>query len=272
MVILDYTATSDSSGNQKGTRGSTISLVQPLMFDDRRLRQFRVNRVILSPEIPNVYNYGGFNNTVIAISGDGGTQWSSIQMTDGIYQLSMIQDTITNAFSQLGILDPNATNVPIVVSYNPATRQVYTSIDSTALTAGHQACVDYGITPFYQLLGYNSAINSKFIADGIYVAQLPPNLDIQGTSILVTCSVIQGARYRNGVFSNVIARVPIVQSAGQIEIVFPSGNTGFISDWVTANIPASVMNYAVDFVSELTGKSIVFLYGNATLELELRDI
>ena len=267
-ILFDTTSSTSATGDDFGTRTKQVTLVQPVTFNDNRPRKYRVNRVILSPEIPNIYSYGSFNNTQMRISINGGVAWSIVQFSNGVFTINMIQDSITNAFAQTGSLVVGG--IPVIVSYNPATHFVYVTLQSTALTAG-QVGVDFGFSSFYQLLGFDTPAHSKFIADGTYTAQGIPNLDSQGTSILVSMDIIQGARYKNGVFSNIVCRVPIVVAASQVEIIYPSGSTGFISDWIKSSIPSTIMTYTIDYISEKTGSPIVFLFGNATLEIEIAN-
>lgn len=269
MVLLDYTSKTDSlTGLPFGRRMGQVTLVQPIQLDPNKKKKYQVIRTIISPEIPNVYNYGNFNNTQIRISNNGGISWSIIQFNNGIYQIDMIQDTITNAIAQAGWLGTSTT--PIIVNYNPATQYVYIILNSSGIV-GTQIAVDFGYTPFYNLLGFSTTSNAIFITDGTFSAQNPPQIDQQGTTCLIVCSLIQGCRYTNGIYSNIVARIPLVQSESQIEIVWPSASTGLLSPEVECSMSSTVMNYTVDIQTE-SGQSMVFLYGNFILELSVTDV
>lgn len=272
MVFLEYTATSDSTtGNTFGYRKGIVNMIQPITFDPNKKKAYQVQSVILSPEIPNVYNYDGFDNTKVKISNDGGTTWVTVQFPNGIYQINMIEATVTNAFLQAGWI-PDETFVPIVIDYNPATRLVYIQVDTTKLSVGTQAAVDFGASQMYRLLGFPTAVSAKFLLDGTFSATLAPEVDTQGTYINVVCNAINASRFINGQLSNVIAKVPIVNSGNGIEIVFPSASTGSIN---TPFIEASIANYLPSFTIDFlqpNGKSAVFLYGNAIVQLIIQDI
>jgi len=271
MVFTDYSSSVDPVyGTPFGIRRGNVSLVQPVQFDSNKKKEYQVVRVILSPEIPNVYSYGSFNNTQIRITNNAGISWSIVQFPNGIYTTSMIQDSITNAFLQAGWISISS-SPPVIVSYNPATRLIYSMINSANLAVGTQAGIDFGYSQFYNMLGYSTPANAIFIIDGTYSAQLPPNLDTQGTTVVITCSLIQGSRYSNGQFSNIVCRIPLVTTTSQIEICWPSAATGLLSPIIECSTSNAVMNYTVDFTTE-SGQSMVWLYGEVIFELDIHDV
>ena len=270
MVLLEYTSTKDPTyGTDFGTRAGQVTMIQPISLDPNKKKEYQIQSVIISPEIPNIYSYGGFNNTSLRISNNAGVTWSTVILSNGIYQINMIQDSITNAFLQAGwILD--STHIPVIVDYNPASRLIYVQTNSSQLTAGTVG-VDFGYSLMYQMLGFTNPASSIFTVDSTYVATLPPNIDVQGTYINVVCNLITGSRYVNGQFSSVICKVPLTASTTQIEIVFPSANTGSINvPFIEASIPNNIMSFSIDFQTS-TGQSVVFLYGNAICQFIVRD-
>ena len=272
MSLFEYQSTVDAlTGLAFGTRDGSVTMQQPVRFDDRFKKSYQIQNVTLSASIPNIFAYGTFDNTKLRISNNGGANWTIVQFANGIYTVSMIQDNITNAFLQAGWI-ADATKTPVVVSYNPATQLVYVITDSTQLIGvGVQVGVDFGFSLMYQLLGYDTVAHAMFVIDGIFGAQLPPAIDTQGTYCNVTISAIQYARSVNGVFSNVVARVPLIASGSGNEIVFPSGNGGSINTpFITASIPSYLMNFAVSFQT-LTGQPMVFLFGNASVQFIIKD-
>jgi len=271
MVLIDYTSTADPiSGQPFGSRAGQVTMIQPVTLDPNKKKKYRLIRCILTPEIPNVYAYGNFNNTQIRISNNGGSTWSIIQFPNGIYTISMIQDTITSSLLTAGWI-ASSSNTPIIVNYNPATRLVYVILNSSLLSSGTQVAVDFGYTVFYQMLGYATPATAKFTTDGTFSAPNPPNLDVQGTYVNIVSNLINGCRYSNGTFSNIIARIPLVTTSSQVEIVFPSAATGLISPEVPCSIGNSIMSFNIDIQSP-SGQSLVVLYGNYIVELEINDV
>ena len=263
---LDYTASKNNSGSDFGTRNATINMRQPLNLSNEKSHSFRIIRIILSNSIPNIYNYGGFDSSKINISNDGGTNWYTIVIDNGVYTLQMIEDVITDAFNQRGWLI-KSNDPAITLNFNPASQMIYTKIDSSKLeTGGSQAQIDFSVSKIADMLGYTSPILST---DGLHTAQNVPQLDSQGSYIDVYCSAILGSRYVNGNISNAICRLPIL-SADNNEIIFPSAQTGSVAPILKANIPSSISSYEITFKNQY-GRDAVFLMGNAVVELELID-
>lgn len=270
MALFQYSSTKDVlSGLDFGTRDGTVTMVQPVQFDNKKSREYQIQNITLSQQIPNIYSYNGFNNTTLQISNNAGVSWTTVQFANGIYTVSMIQDNITNAFLQAGwIVD--ATKTPVILNFNPATSLVYVIVDSTQIISG-QAGINFGSSSMWQLLGFSSDTASKIITDGTVSTTQPPQIDWQGSSINVVCSLMQYARSINGVFSNVIATIPIVTTSTSNEIVYPSGSTGNIAQpFVGATITDSVMSFNIQFQTP-TGKPVVFLYGGVNVQFIIRD-
>lgn len=270
MALFQFTSTKDSIyGTDFGTRDGTVTMIQPVHFNPSKQREYQIQNITLSQEIPNIYSYGTFNNSTMQISNDGGTTWTTVQFANGIYTVNMIQDNIINAFLKAGWIT-DSTKTPLILNYNPATSLVYSITDSTQLISGTVG-VNFGSSSMWQLLGYSSAANSKFTVDGTYSAQLPPQIDWQGSSINVICSAVQYARSINGNFSNVVAVVPIVTTSTSNEIVYPSGSTGNINTpFIGAYIPSDIMSFNIQFQTP-SGLPVVWLYGTVNFQMVIRD-
>ena len=267
-VLLDYNKSRDeTTGADFGYRSGTITMRQPLYLNQNKRKAFRVLRVIMSPEIPNIYSYNGYSNSLINISIDGGATWVTVSLKAGIYTIQMIQDSINDVANQLNwYIKPS--DPAIVISYNPATRYVYTKLDSSKLLAPGQIAIDYGVSSIYLLLGYG-VLTSKFLIDGLFTATLPPQLDAQSTYVEIKMSCIQGVRWTNGSLSSSICRIPI--QSGQVEIVWPAASTGLISPLIPASIVNSISSYTINITTG-NGSECVFLYGNFILEVEIVDL
>ena len=267
-VLIDY-LTDPITNKIFGARDGTVNFRQPVYLDQNKRKQFRVLRIMMSPSIPNVYNYGGVNTTTIKLSRDGGTTWVTCLLKNGIYTIKMFEDAINDVGTQSSWW-LNAGDYGYVLSYNPATQFVYVTLDSTKLTANpaNQLCIDFSISQTGILLGFSST-NNKFITDGLHNADLSPQVDWQGQYVEVFCSIIQGCRWINGQLSSSLCRVPIVNTTS--EIIFPSANTGMISPLIFASIPSVIQSMEFRFVNQF-GRPAVFLYGGVTVELEIIDV
>jgi len=267
-IQLDYTQSKDVSGTDFGSRNNTVNMRQVVLLNPSKRHGFRVLRIMLSNQIPNIYNYGGFDTTKINISNDGGATWTAMTLKNGIYTLQMIEECITDVCNQNGWLI-KASDPALIISYNPATQIVYIKIDSTKLQVGTQFCVNFGVSKIYEMLGFNANACS-FSVDGLHSATNVPQMDSQGNYIDVFMSCIQGTRYVNGQLSNSICRLPIL-SGGENEIIYPSANTGSVTPLIKAIIPSEISTFTIRFVNAM-GRDAVFLMGNAIVEIELMEL
>lgn len=265
-VLLDFNQSKDpNTGLDFGIRSGVVNMRQPKYLDPNKPKAYRVLRVILSPNLPNIYSYNGFSNTTVNISNNGGTTWTTVGLKTGIYDVQMLQDSINNVANQLNWYT-NASDVGIIISYNPATQLIYTKLDSTKLAAAGQLAIDYSISSIYQMLGYTQTA-CTFLADGLYTATLSPAVDVQGTYVEIFVSFIQGTRWTNGQLSSAICRIPL-QTNGEQEIIWPSSNTGMISPLVAASIPTVIQSYTVS-IKTPSGQDAIFLFGNCIIEVEV---
>lgn len=269
LTILEYNASVDPlTGTAFGIRSGSINLQQPLLLTQDRQRAYRVLRVIMSPEIANVYQYGGFDNSKLRISNDGGATWKNIQLQNGNYStLKMLQDAINDVANQFNWYT-STSDPAILINANDATGLVYTKLDSTKLAIGTQIAIDYGLSTIYNLFGYPVGA-CIFITDGIKTATNPPQVDTQGTYGRVYVSFISNCRWLNGQIDNSICKIPFVL-AGGIEYIYPSTGTGVISPVIPCVFPSYVQAFKVSFKNQF-GNEIIFMYGGCSLELEIMD-
>lgn len=265
--LLDFQNNIDKTTNSTyGTRNASITLQQPLILNSNGQKYFRVNNITISPEIPNVYSYGNYDNTTIKLSKDGGTTWIIGKLPNGVYTITMIQDCINNICSDLGWYT-SISDTPFTLSYNPATKLIYCKINSSKLLNVGQFCIDFSVSQMYKMLGYDISA-CTFITDGIHASPNEPLIDSQGTYVTLEMSCIQNTRNLNGIASNILARIPLI--SGSTEIVFPSGSTGLISPVVPALIPNYISSYDVK-IKNGNGDDCVFLYGNVIMSIEIID-
>ena len=267
-ILLDYQSTKDvSTGLDFGTRNGTVSMQQPQYLDAEKKKLFRVIRVMVSPEMPNVYKYGGVDTTSLKLTADGGATWVTLALKTGIYTIAMLQDAINDVGTQASWWK-TAGDFGYTLGYNPATQIVYVTMDSSKLGGLFtQLGINFNVGNMADMLGFSSS-NSSFVTDGLHTANLPPQMDYQGQYVELFCSIIQGCRWINGKLSSSICRIPITQS--QSEIIYPSGNSGFISPVVHASIPAFIQSFDIKLINQ-RGNDAVFMYGGLTVELEILD-
>jgi hypothetical protein len=269
ITILEYNATIDPMTNSAfGIRSGTVNLQQPILLEPGKQRAYRVLRVVLSPEIANIYRYQGFDNTKLRITNDGGATWVNIQLQNGNYStLKMLQDAINDVANQLNWYT-SSSDPAIIINSNNATGLVYTKLDSTKLAIGVQIGIDYSLSTIYNVFGY-PANACTFVNDAIHSATLPPQVDTQGTYGRIYVSFISNCRWFNGQIDSSICKIPFVADSG-IEYIYPSTGTGVISPIIPCIFPSYVQSFNVSFKNQFGG-DLVFLYGSASLELEIME-
>lgn len=267
-LLLDYNRSTDATtGLDFGTRNGSVTLRQPIYLDANKRKMFRILRVMMSPEIPNVYNNGGIDTTKINLSNDDGATWVTCLLKTGVYTIGMLNDAINNV-AELQNWWKTAGDFGYELNYNPATKMVYVKLDSSKLSVGTQLAIDFGVSQVGQMLGF-SATNDTFKTDAVHTADLVPKLDWQGQYVEVFCSIIQGVRWVNGQISSALCRIPISASAS--EIIWPSANNGMISPLIPASIPSAIQSF--DFtIKNAYGRDCIFLYGGVSIEMEIVDV
>ena len=272
-ILLDYVSTTDATtGSNFGLRSGTVVQRQPLYLDPNKRKAFRIIRVRMSSEMPNVYNYGGINTTKIKMTKDGGVTWDTCLLSPGVYTVSMLNEAINNVGTQAGYWADD-TQPGFDLNYNPATDLVYITVDSTKLAVANQLGIDFssgGTSLMYQMLGYTLA-NAIIVTDSStgVSATLPPQLDWQGTYVDFYISCIQNTRWVAGQLSSVVCRVPITSESD--EIVWPASNTGMISPIIPAAIPSVIQSWDVRMING-RGREAVWLFGTVAIETEIIDL
>lgn len=268
-LITSYSQTDELTGSEFGTRDITINVPQAIQMDSNRRKAYRVSKIILSAKIPNIYSYGGLDNTTLKTSKDGGVTWDTVVIPMGSYTPQELNTTINAACGTNNYWTDN-TQPGFIISYNPSTEYVYVTIDSTKLAVADQLEIDFSSSLIYKMLGFN--LNAcKFTTDGTFSAPNFAQFDTQGTYVDLYISAIQSTRLVNGRPNNALLRLPLQVATGQNEIIFPSTNTGTVSAYINATISSYISNYKVTFVNG-RGNPLVLSYGQSYTETELIDI
>ena len=251
----------DSGG--VGPLHTTIKLQDPITLHPSKRIVIVPKQGRLSTGIPNIYSYGGWNNTKIYVRRNVADIWTLITLKPGVYTTCQtIEAAITDVVAAWydDPLDP-----ALQIRPNFVTEETYITIDSSKLAAGGtQMCV--WLPPdISETLGYTP--NIEFNNDGIHTSTLEVKMDTQTTGASITNSLSQ-AIFLNGKISNVIMTIPIVFTNSN-EYVYPDA---YIEpSQLTYTGSQFISQYEVNVLTA-NGDEMVFMNGSKLyLSFEIRQ-
>lgn len=263
-----------------GSLDGTINFDGNIRLDPNAATYARVMSATLTKQIPNIYAYGGFNNTKLQVTNDEWQNVHEINLPNGNYTLYELQLAVNETIrdSAWGSGWFTSFNDPgILIEANTATGRVVTVLDNTKTTAGTgRLGIWYeGSTTttgtLYETLGYIPASTSKITnsTGGRIAVQAPapPKLDTQGTQVDIVTSLNPEFSYVNERNTNVLLSIPLtVEETNADEYVYPIA--GFISPFIRIKNSGNVTGWNVKYQTQ-TGRQMVFLYGTASLTVQL---
>lgn len=252
--------------------------IQPQAVSYKGNHGFRIVKISLSNEIPNVYVApDGSRTDLIWITRDNGANWVKIILIPGLYTIDLLGLAIATAMLDEGwITDLSA--LPIVLNADKVNGFSYVSITSANCIPPGSVCGIHfgkGSAPFDAgasnqmgpMLGF--AQTDEFIGDGLYNATSIPLLDWQSSAIDVTFG-FPGSAYENGQPSNLCTVINIPPYSSGAEIVFP--RLGDISSILVGAVPGMFSGVNINILSSRTKKDMVFLYGNCSITFEIYSL
>lgn len=253
-----------------GVFDKTVAFPTPMQLPISNQIKIKVNRIQISDRIPNVFNaypYGfPFNNTRLRVGTDV-DPYFFIKLDPGLYfNAAVIEAAINKTLNSLGWwTDP--TNPGLTILENNIIDRLVITIDSTKLAAGHgtQFYLDLrksttGCDMAYTL-GF--ADTTEFTVDGEFTSTQEPQMDTQGTSCIVCCSIMP-SRMINETVLPYLAEVDFAGKTTSADNIWPSGNVG--SEKMVYSGPRTITQ-ARFYVLTSTGKPMVFLSGQLSIEL-----
>ena len=202
------------------TPDTTVELSMPLTFSNNSRQYVRLIKASISARLPNIYSLGTtFNNGLIRISNDGGVNWQSVQLPNGVYTVSMIEAALNSVAAGLGwwISDSDP---GIFIRFNLSTHFVYFTLNSTKMAAG-QLGIDLSQSRIDEVLGFNAVGNQTFIVDGVATADSPAEIDWFGNNLSLRLIGFSHLSIKDGQRSEEIASIPITSAMAGNEIVYP---------------------------------------------------
>jgi len=268
--ILTYSKTLTSIGSPDGE----VNLDNPLRMNPNTPKGLRLCKFSINSQIPNVINWGGVNNGLLRVSPDNGVNWTNIQLTNGIYSISLINSAIQSVISTWWTL---STDPGLIIRSNTATQEIYLWLDQTKLAVVNTILVDFnptvgGVTSvMYQLLGFAATTtytSTGAVGGDIFTAPSYARMDWFGNNISVRLKGFGNISISNGSSSNELCQVPLSVSTVSNEYLYPV--QGLVSPWILVNALDNLSKYAFEFRSE-TGQIVPLLEGSVNIVLELRE-
>ena len=246
-----------------GSVDDTIRFSQSVQFSSSKTtKRIKLIDASLSTLIPNVYNYGDVNNGLIKVSQDGGANWSSIQLSNGIYAISDIKNAINDSVS-MWWKDTSDPGFGLFV--NSVVQKAYITIDSSKLALETQFAIDFSQSLIYELLGFIDA--QTFDTDGTFEASDLAKLDWFGNIVSVQ---IQGFGYLsvvNNDSSYEIGSFNLDSSAGNLYIMDCSSKP-----WLNISPPNEISSYSIKLVGSRDNKQVILLEGEAKITFALEEV
>jgi len=257
--ILEYRV----SSNDPGIRDGTVLIKNPIRITAKR-SGIQLMKVAVSRQIPNIYNYGGFNNTQFRISKDDGVNYSTFNIPEGIYSVLYLKQFIVGATNSLNYwIDPNVPGFNL--SYNNATQLIYVEIDSTKLQIPSQFRIDFSVSDLWDTLGFS--LNPIIIIDGISIADKNPKIDAQGSYISVELnSVCDYLRVSpDGTNSRILCVIPI-ESNTTNEILYLQQ----FQQIILCTLSQTISQFSIRFLNGY-GRPLYLLTGNVLVEFSINQ-
>jgi len=214
--ILSYNKTLTSFGSPGTTENVVLSMPIKIGSNAKvRLIDFHIDA-----QICNIFNYGGINNGLVAVSNDDWTTTTVIQLDNGVYSsVSNIQNAINKTIAgwYIDYNDPG-----IVIQSNPVLGKNYMTIDSTKLAVAGQLAINfaYNGSLLGELLGFTAP--ATFNTDGLKEADAFAQVDFIGNEISVKFIGLGNLSMVNNEPSTEIARVNLSDSTVQNVYSYPS--------------------------------------------------
>jgi len=216
-VIISYSKSLTSVGSPSGT----VNFDTPVRTDGRRIRKLRLIKTSFSSLITNVFNHNGVNNGLVAVTCDGGTSWTEIQLPNGVYTVSLINAAINTTIAGWWA---DAGKPGFTLRYNLASQLAYVNIDSTKLAAPGQLGINFAPvgSRMWELLGYNQD-DAVFVTDDLHGAQNYAKMNWFGDSVSLVIRGLGSLSLKNGSKSEELCSIPLSASSVNNEYIYPQG-------------------------------------------------
>lgn len=263
--LLKFEKTIVAGSTGVGIADDTVRLDQSIQFSNNQSKKtFKVIDGYISSSIPNIFNYGSFNNTVIHVSNDAfATSDVTITLEAGIYTAnqiaSAINESVSSTFSYTDDADP-----PLQIYANTVVGKVYIVIDSGKMASG-QFAVNFGLSDIATTLGFTTT--KLFDTDGTFEADVLAQLDTVGNLLTVKIDGIGYTAITNASSSTDIATVDLTEAVGNVYRI----SSAFSNVEFDVFPPKEFSNYKLIFVGSRNNRQIVFTEGEVVVYFLLTE-
>ena len=269
MVVLEYSRNLTSFGSPNGT----IYLNQLIELTSGKNFYVKCISAMVSSSICNIYNVAGdINNGLIRVSGDGGNTWVSVQLQNGAYSLTMIQDALNAALAQAGWW-ANANDPGITMGLNTALQRIFIYIDSTKLSGPGQIVIDlsHANSLMYQVLGYNDPSNRISSGDGIFESDSVARIDWFGSELSVHLVGFGPLGISGGQFTQQICLIPIKNDGAVVPTAYFFPINGIIPPKSLVSVIGNINQFEVRLRTK-DNRPVYLTAGEFRLTLELNEL
>lgn len=245
----------------------TVLLSQSLQFTSQSSRKkLKLVAGTVSRSIPNIFNYNGENNGLIAVKRNKDDDWTEIQLENGIYDISDISNAINKTISDTLKWYTDSTEPAFKIYSNTVVQKCYIIIDSSKLaTGGSQFCVkfNYNNSKLYKVLGFNKT--SEFSTDGMHEGSDIAQVDYFGNLISIRLYGLGTLSVLNDNVSNEIATIDMNTDSNSN--CYKIDTTSMFP--VDISPPYEIKSYSVELVGSRDEKHILFMEGEIKLTFQL---
>lgn len=264
------------SVNALSTFNGTDYITIPQRINVSRPHTIMVQTASITSNIPNVYNATALtdlpaaervNTGLVRVSKDGGANWTSVQLTNGVYTPLNISNAINAAISSWYTLD---TDPAFTIHSNSVIGICYIVIDSTKLAVPGQMCVDfaYNNSKMGELLGFVAV--SQFILDGTYDSDAYPKLDWFGNYVDVHVLGFGPLSVVAGKSSDTAISIKLETATAVNSYSYPLTTGEHPFERPVASIPETISSLSLKFTGR-DDKTIVCYDGEVSVIIVLKE-
>jgi hypothetical protein len=204
------------------------------------------------------------NNGIIKVSRDGGANWTSIQLENGVYSVNQISQAVYTAVSS-GWID--AADPGILIRSNSALQRCYIILDTTKSGVPNtQLAIDLSGSLIYQVLGFSAT--KLFDTDGTKTGDVYPQINYIGNKLSVELLGFGYLSTKNGGNSNEFFQVNLATSSVTNLYTFPSSEQPYIK----CTPQYQISNYGIRIVGSNSQRPVYILEGEISLTFELIQV
>lgn len=267
--LVNYTS-DDVTGVSYAVTGNLTETTKDYQFKyplrlggPNRQYKFKVSYASISSYTPNIINSTPLNTSIIELTRDGGTTWTTVQLTTGKYSISQINSAINSAVASW-YKDTAQPAFHLLV--NTAVTRCYIVLDSTKLIvpAGSQIGVRFSASKIWDVLGFRST--DSYVADGSYTATNLPKINYFGDVCDIYIQGLSNANsYYNGTQSNYVCRIPFVENNTNEHVY-----VNYSNNYINAQLPPDFYGFKIS-AKTTSGQDLMIYDGHFSIIIDFLE-